>query len=129
MRAGGRPHEDDRRVLDGIVWKVRTGVAWREVPSRYGSRQSLYTRANTAPGEAFQEHHPGWREGIAAIGATSRASGVVVRWILCFWLCEAGRGILWPVFVECFNLVSPLWPPQGASERSGNRAEMREWRT
>ncbi|WP_407940895.1 IS5 family transposase [Nonomuraea antri] len=40
----GRPREDDRRVLNGIVWKIRTGVAWRDVPPRYGSWQSLYTR-------------------------------------------------------------------------------------
>ncbi|WP_433222440.1 transposase [Microtetraspora malaysiensis] len=40
----GRPQEDDRRVLNGIVWKIRTGVAWRDVPPRYGSWQSLYTR-------------------------------------------------------------------------------------
>jgi transposase len=40
----GRPREDDRRVLNGIVWKIRTGVAWRDVPPRYGSWRSLYTR-------------------------------------------------------------------------------------
>lgn len=31
-------------MLNGIVWKIRTGVAWRDVPPRYGSWQSLYTR-------------------------------------------------------------------------------------
>jgi transposase len=31
-------------VLNGIVWKIRTGSAWRDVPERYGSWQSLYTR-------------------------------------------------------------------------------------
>ena len=40
----GRPREDDRRVLNGIVWKIRTGSAWRDVPERYGSWQTLYTR-------------------------------------------------------------------------------------
>ncbi|MFF1264199.1 transposase, partial [Streptomyces sp. NPDC058321] len=28
---------DDRVVLNGIVWKLRTGSAWRDVPERYGS--------------------------------------------------------------------------------------------
>ncbi|WP_145797010.1 transposase [Kitasatospora atroaurantiaca] len=28
----GRPRLDDRTVLNGIVWKFRTGVAWRDVP-------------------------------------------------------------------------------------------------
>ncbi|MGW7400221.1 transposase, partial [Streptomyces cyaneofuscatus] len=30
----GRPRRDDRVVLNGIVWKLRTGSAWRDVPER-----------------------------------------------------------------------------------------------
>ncbi|WP_018908120.1 transposase, partial [Salinispora arenicola] len=41
---GGRPRVDDRRILNGIVWKIRAGAAWRDVPARYGSWQSIYTR-------------------------------------------------------------------------------------
>ncbi|MFD7749024.1 IS5 family transposase [Streptomyces sp. NPDC059698] len=40
----GRPRSDDRVVLNGIVWELRTGSAWRDVPERYGSWQTLYTR-------------------------------------------------------------------------------------
>lgn len=43
-RVGGRPRDDDRRVLNAIVWKIRSGAAWRDVPARYGSWQSVYTR-------------------------------------------------------------------------------------
>lgn len=35
---------DDRTVLNGIVWKFRTGTAWRDVPERYGSWATLHTR-------------------------------------------------------------------------------------
>lgn len=38
----GRPRLDDRTVLNGIVWKFRTGGAWRA--DRYGSWASLHTR-------------------------------------------------------------------------------------
>lgn len=31
-------------VLNGIVWKFRTGSAWRDVPERYGSWATLHTR-------------------------------------------------------------------------------------
>ncbi len=31
-------------MLNGIVWKFRTGTAWRDVPERYGPWQSLHTR-------------------------------------------------------------------------------------
>lgn len=40
----GRKRLDDRRVLNGIVWKFRTGVAWRDVPDRYGPWATLHTR-------------------------------------------------------------------------------------
>lgn len=39
-----RKRLDDRRVLNGIVWKVRTGTAWRDVPERYGPWATLHTR-------------------------------------------------------------------------------------
>ncbi|MFJ2864128.1 IS5 family transposase [Kitasatospora sp. NPDC087314] len=39
-----RPRLDDRTVLNGIIWKFRTGVAWRDVPERYGSWATLHTR-------------------------------------------------------------------------------------
>lgn len=42
--AKGRPRLDDRTVLNGILWKYRTGVAWRDVPPRYGSWATLHTR-------------------------------------------------------------------------------------
>ncbi|MFF4690224.1 IS5 family transposase [Streptomyces sp. NPDC001307] len=40
----GRSRLDDRRVLNGIVWKFRTGTAWRDVPERYGPWATLHTR-------------------------------------------------------------------------------------
>lgn len=35
---------DDRTVLNGIVWKFRTGTAWRDVPERYGSGATPHAR-------------------------------------------------------------------------------------
>lgn len=40
----GRKRLDDRTVLNGIVWKFRTGTAWRDVPEWYGSWATLHTR-------------------------------------------------------------------------------------
>ncbi|CAM5444342.1 transposase [Streptomyces purpurascens] len=40
----GRKRLDDRRVLNGIGWKFRTGTAWRDVPERYGPWAILHTR-------------------------------------------------------------------------------------
>jgi transposase len=40
---GGR-WRDHRRVLNGILWKLRTGAPWRDLPDRYGSWQTCYDR-------------------------------------------------------------------------------------
>ncbi|PAK25898.1 hypothetical protein CJD44_13735 [Streptomyces sp. alain-838] len=39
-----RKRLDDWTVLSGIVWKFRTGTAWRDVPERYGSWATLHSR-------------------------------------------------------------------------------------
>ncbi|AIJ99394.1 hypothetical protein DO76_1051 [Brucella suis] len=35
---------DDRRVLNGILWRFRTGSPWAEVPERYGPPTACYNR-------------------------------------------------------------------------------------
>jgi len=40
---GGR-WRDHRQVLNGILFRVRTGVPWRDVPARYGPWKTLYKR-------------------------------------------------------------------------------------
>lgn len=40
----GVPRVYDRRVLNGILWRFRTGAPWRDVPERYGPRTTLYNR-------------------------------------------------------------------------------------
>ena len=32
----GKPWGDHRRIIDGILWQLRTGAPWRDVPARYG---------------------------------------------------------------------------------------------
>jgi transposase len=40
----GRPRVEDRRVINGMVYKIRTGISWRDLPERYGPCQTVYTR-------------------------------------------------------------------------------------
>ncbi len=40
----GRPRKDDRRVINGILWIVRTGAPWRDLPERYGSWKTVSNR-------------------------------------------------------------------------------------
>lgn len=40
----GVPRVDDRRVLNGILWRFRTGSPWAEIPDRYGPSTTCYNR-------------------------------------------------------------------------------------
>ena len=37
---------DDRRVLNGIFWVLRTGSPWRDLAERYGPYSAVYNRFN-----------------------------------------------------------------------------------
>jgi len=40
----GRPWKDQRAVLNGILWVLRTGAPWADVPERYPSYQICHRR-------------------------------------------------------------------------------------
>ena len=40
----GVPRVDDRRVLNGILWRFRSGAPWTEGPERYGPSTTCYNR-------------------------------------------------------------------------------------
>ena len=40
----GRPPLDHRRILNGILWVLRTGAPWRDLPERYGRWSTVASR-------------------------------------------------------------------------------------
>ena len=42
----GVPRVDDRRVLNGIFWRLRTGAPWADIPERYGPHTTCVNRFN-----------------------------------------------------------------------------------
>jgi transposase len=40
----GRPAIDHRRIINGILWILKTGAPWRDLPERYGSWRTVYSR-------------------------------------------------------------------------------------
>ncbi|MFF8775240.1 IS5 family transposase [Kitasatospora sp. NPDC015120] len=40
----GRPWRDHRQVVNGVLWRLRTGAPWRDLPERYGPWQTVYER-------------------------------------------------------------------------------------
>lgn len=43
----GRRRLPNRPMVEGILWKHRTGAPWRDLPESYGPWTSVYTRFNT----------------------------------------------------------------------------------
>lgn len=39
-----RPASDNRPIVNGILWRVRTGAPWRDVPEKYGKWMTVYQR-------------------------------------------------------------------------------------
>ena len=40
----GVPRVDDRRVLSGIIFVIRSGLRWRDAPRDYGPHKTIYNR-------------------------------------------------------------------------------------
>lgn len=40
----GRPGKDNRMIFNAILWIARSGSAWRDLPERYGSWKTVYSR-------------------------------------------------------------------------------------
>jgi transposase len=43
QKRGGK-WNDHRTVMNGMFWVLRSGSAWRDMPERYGKRQTIYDR-------------------------------------------------------------------------------------
>jgi len=41
---GGRPPIENRQVLEGILWVLRTGARWQDLPDRYPSASTCWRR-------------------------------------------------------------------------------------
>ncbi|HRE48460.1 MAG TPA: IS5 family transposase [Aggregatilineales bacterium] len=46
MGKRGRPRNDDRQTLNGILYVLKTGCAWRDLPKEYGSDSTCWRRLN-----------------------------------------------------------------------------------
>ena len=40
----GKQWKEHREAVNGILWRIRTGAPWRDLPSRYGPWQTCYDR-------------------------------------------------------------------------------------
>lgn len=47
----GRPPRDRRMVMDGILWILRTGAPWRDLPDDFGPWATVWDLFNTWNGD------------------------------------------------------------------------------
>ncbi|HET7080115.1 MAG TPA: transposase [Chloroflexia bacterium] len=72
----GHPRQPHRPVLNGMLWILRTGAPWRDVPARSGPYQTIYDRCvrcqrsglwtqivQTLPAQEDAQGRLGWAEG------------------------------------------------------------------
>jgi len=43
-RRGGRPYADNHKVFEGILWVLRTGTPWADLPKQYPSPSTCWRR-------------------------------------------------------------------------------------
>jgi len=52
----GRSGEDNRLFLDAVLWIVRTGAPWRDLPERFGEWNSVFQRFNRWAKQGVWQH-------------------------------------------------------------------------
>jgi transposase len=65
----GRSYLPHRPILNGILWKLRTGARWQDVPERYGPHQTCYDRFRRWQRQGV------WERVLTALQARSDAQG------------------------------------------------------
>ncbi|GAA3121603.1 hypothetical protein GCM10010466_10640 [Planomonospora alba] len=72
-KPGRPPIWTKRQLIDGIRWRVRVGAPWRDVPERYGCRQTIY-------GLFRRWQRAGiWRRILTDLQAQADAAGLITR--------------------------------------------------
>jgi transposase len=67
----GRPFRDHRQVIEGIVFRYRCGIAWRDLPERFGPWQTVWKRHHRFSTDGT------WDEVLAILQAEADAAGEI----------------------------------------------------
>ena len=65
----GRPAHDHRPIINGILWILRTGAPWRDLPERYGPWRTVASRFYRWPQAGI------WAQLFSAVQAQADARG------------------------------------------------------
>lgn len=70
----GRERHDDHRALNAILWALRTGAPWRNLPERYGPWKTANSTRRPSCANGW------WGVACIALGPDDRATVPVVSW-------------------------------------------------
>lgn len=74
---GGRPWADNRACFEGILWVLRTGARWKDLPKEYPSPSTCWRRLKRWEEERVWERV--WRKFIAELNEKGQ-----LKWAECF---------------------------------------------
>lgn len=101
--ATGRPRRDHRQVLDGIIYRYRTGIAWRDLPDCFGPWQTVWKR------------HRAW----AGDGTLDEVHQVLLA------LCDGQGALAWDVSVDS-SVVRAHQHATNTTRHTGGAVELQE---
>ena len=67
----GKPFRDHRQVVEGIIYRYRTGIAWRDLPAQFGPWQTVWKRHRRFAGDGT------WDRVLAALLADADTAGLI----------------------------------------------------
>ena len=100
---GGRPGgqwANHRQVINGILWKLATGVPWRDLPERYGPGRPAMS--GSGAGRPMEAGNDCWPMPRPAPMPSGRSTG---RW--------------WSMPPSCGPTSTPPVPEKGATKLAG----------
>ena len=67
----GKPFRDHRQVVEGIIYRYRTGIAWRDLSAEFGPWQTVWKRHRRLAGDGT------WDRVLAELLADADAAGLI----------------------------------------------------
>jgi len=141
----GRPRSDDRRALEGILFVLRSGCRWQDLPRRYGAPTTVWRHLKiwqedgtwlrlwrTILARLDAQGHPDWRyayldgsfapakKGGEAVGLTRNGKGT--KWML----MVDGQGLPLGLYLASAQQAEVARSAQTAAGAPGGRPGVRQ---
>ncbi len=105
---GGRKPVDNRRVFEGILWVLRSGARWKDLPSEYPSPTTCWRRLRDWEEQEILAEGVAELPGRARRERRTRLGRNLCRWVVrpgekrgaCVGKTKRGKGTKWMVVVD-----------------------------